>query len=179
MLEPIREDKLLFTFPDGWFALKYDKTSFHKEHFQKLADSKGIDIVAFDQRKDILWLIEINDYRCYKGEKPKNVKSLNSHFLEELGEKVRDTLASLYLAERRPHVGIYDFAKKASKKSTIKVVWHFEQTNKPSKIKPEAIDWQDAHLLLRKAVGIVDPHPLLCSMDEMRGCPWQVREITD
>ena len=169
----ISVDTLDFIFPDNWKVLKYDDQSFHKKHFHNLAASKCVDIIAFSAADEFLWLIEGTDYRLYQGEKPTGEKRVD--VLKEFAEKVRDTLANLHLAERRPESEIYDFVKLASKKVKFRVVLHLEQSAKPSKLHPQVVKWHDAHIKLRHAVRVVDPHPWLCKMSDMPlDCPWRV-----
>ena len=62
----ITEGKLTIEFPTNWQVMKYDETTFYQKHFQKLAESKAVDFVAFeDGSDDQLWLIELKDYRIH------------------------------------------------------------------------------------------------------------------
>ena len=159
----IVEGKLTFIFSASWQALKYDETSFYRRHFQKLGDSRCVDIVAFDSGADTqLWLLEIKDYRINPRSKPEDL------FLE-LARKVRDTLANLYLAERREEVDCYDFAQLASTKKNIRIVLHLEQSKYRSKFSQPILERDDAQIKLRqnKQIRVVDPHALICEISDM------------
>lgn len=174
----ITERRLKFKFPDGWMAVQYDKTAFHKNHFANVSGSKCVDIVAFPLTGKSLWLIETTDYRPpYKGEKPDGVDKVDTiHIINETCRKVRDTLANLYLARLKQEIEIYEFAKLAAEKTEIRVVLHLEQSAKHSKDHPQVVNWHDMDLKLKKSsLKVVDPHPVLCNMNAMPPkIPWQV-----
>lgn len=164
----IREGGLEFVFPEDWQVEKYDETAFYRKRFQKFADSKCVDIVAFSSTAESLWLIEVKDYRRNRREKTISL-------FDELARKVRDTLASLYIAQRQTDVDIYEFANQAAKKPKIRVAMHLEQSNPPSRLYPLVEDRSNAEDKLQQAVRTVDPHPWLCETGKMPlGCPWQV-----
>lgn len=167
----IVEGKLTFTFPASWQALKYDETSFYRKHFQRLADSRCVDIVAFENDADTqLWLLEVKDYRV-------NPRSNPEDLLLEVARKVRDTLANLYLAARRDEVYCYEFAQSASTKKIIRIVLHLEQPKYPSKFSQPILEREDAQIKLRqnKQIRVVDPHALICEIAEMPPqCKWTV-----
>jgi hypothetical protein len=165
----IVEGRLTFTFPSTWQALKYDETSFYKKHFQKLAESRCVDIVAFDaSTDDQLWLLEVKDYRRLRRKKTEDI-------FVEIAKKVRDTLANLYLAQRHEEADCFDFAQLAGQKQSIRVVLHLEQQRLPSKLYPEVVARTNAQIKLRQAVRVADPHALFCEMAKMPvQCRWTV-----
>jgi len=66
----IEEGGLVFQFPDGWVASKYDAWTCYRKHFQNLCDSKAVDILALPPESDgTLWLIEVKDYRHSRRQK--------------------------------------------------------------------------------------------------------------
>jgi hypothetical protein len=167
MVEVI-EQQLRFVFPDGWQAEKYDDTAFYLKHFKGFANSKCVDIVAFSAEGDSLWLIEVKDYRLYPRDKQIDL-------FDEFAQKVRDTLANLYLAQRKSETSIHEFARLAAQKPKIRVALHLEQPNSPSRLKPLIAERTKALQKLRQAVRVADPHPWLCETSQMPpNCPWQV-----
>ena len=75
--------------------MKYDETHFYRKHFQHCAASKCVDLVAFNtDTNEPLWLIEIKDYRAQRRTKTQDL-------CDELAQKVRDTLANLFLVQRK------------------------------------------------------------------------------
>lgn len=171
----IDEGGLAFVFPDDWQAIPYDvKGSFYREHFQKFANThkeggnKAVDIVAFSPEDENLWLIEIKDYRAKRREKELDI-------FVEVAIKVRDTLACLYLAQRRSGCNLYSFAQQAAEKSRIRVALHLEQPKNPSREYPLIVQRDNARRKLKQAVGLADPHPWFCEMGKMPlDCPWNV-----
>ena len=163
------EDKLTFEFPNNWRAIKYDETTFYQKHFQKLANSKAVDFVACEiGGNDELWLIELKDYRIHPRTKAGDL------FLE-IASKVRDTLASLYLAQRKEEVDVYDFVKIASEKKRIRIVLHLEQPQKPSKLYPLVVERDNTQIKLRQQVQVVDRHAIVCELAKMPSqCKWTV-----
>jgi hypothetical protein len=165
----ISEGRLVFTFPDGWRAEKYDETSYYRDHFQKFASSKCVDIVAFNPKGHELWLIEVKDYRCHP-------RSKESDIFVEVAQKVRDTLANLYLAQRKPEIDICNFAKRASRQSNIRVALHIEQVKNPSRLHRRIVS--NDLINFRNTLRVADNHPWLCEMDSMPpGCQWQVTNL--
>lgn len=138
----IVEGKLTFTFPNSWQALKYDETSFYQKHFQKLGESRCVDIVAFETgTDDQLWLLEVKDYRLHP-------RSKTEELFGEIARKVRDTLANLYLALRHEEADCYAFAQLASRKQTIRVVRHFEHHKNHQKLYPQVVSRTNDHIKL-------------------------------
>lgn len=173
-IDDIEEGKLAFVFPDDWHAIPYDVSgSFYRKHFQKFANAdkngnKAVDIVALAPNDENLWLIEVKDYRDKRREKKLDI-------FAEVAIKVRDTLACLYLAQRKPECNLYDFARQAAIKSKIRVVLHLEQTQNPSHGNPLIVQRDNARRKLKQAVSLADPHPWFCEMNKMPpDCPWQV-----
>lgn len=164
----INEGRLTFEFPAAWLAEKYDETGFYKQHFQQLADSKCVDIVAFDNsNRTYLWLIEVKDYRRHQRTKSQNL-------FDELAQKARDTLANLFLAQRKEQVSIHPFAVAAAQQKRIRFVLHLEQPLKPSKLYPEVVERSSLQLKLRQKLRVVDEHSLFYEMSRLAGCPWTV-----
>jgi hypothetical protein len=161
------EGKLTFVFPSTWQVIKFDETSFYQKHFQKLAESRSVDIVAFkSEAVDELWLLEVKDYRMHPRRKEEDI------FLE-IAKKVRDTLANLYLAQRHEEADCYEFAQLASLKQTIRIVLHLEQPQKTSKLYSPVVSRSNAQIKLRQSVRVADPHALFCEIASMR-VQWKV-----
>ena len=154
----ITEGKLTIEFPTNWQVMKYDETTFYQKHFQKLAESKAVDFVAFeDGSDDQLWLIELKDYRIHRRTKAGDL------FLE-IASKVRDTLASLYIAQRKEEVDVHSFVKMAAAKKRMRIVLHLEQPQRPSKLYPLAVERNKAQIKLRQQVQVVDRHAIVCEL---------------
>ncbi len=163
------EGKLIFEFPNNWQAIKYHETTFYQKHFQKLAESKAVDFVACEiGGNDELWLIELKDYRIHRRTK------VGDLFLE-IASKVRDTLASLYLAQRKEEVDVHNFVKMAAAKKRMRIVLHLEQPQRPSKLYPLAVERNNAQIKLRQQVQVVDRHAIVCELAKMPPqCKWTV-----
>jgi hypothetical protein len=162
MTTAIEEGNLTFTFPLGWQAEKYDETSHYRKHFQSLADCKAVDIVALSpapQRE--LWLIEVKDYRAARREK-------GIALFEEICEKVRDTLAGIFVVQRRPEAGpLYALAVAADHHVRIRVAVHLEQARKPSRLFPSVTDRANHTMKLRQVLRHVDRRAEMCEMKAM------------
>lgn len=169
-MKTIAEQTLKFVFPDGWQAVKWDDTSFYRNHFQGFADSKSVDIVAFSPSSSELWLIEVKDYRNHRRSKREDI-------FDEIAKKVRDTLACLCLAKSKPEIEVHEFAQQAVTKPNIRVVLHMEQIKLPFRQHSPVVKRDNARLKLKQAVKVVDPHALFCEMSSIHpSCPWQVLE---
>lgn len=77
----ITEGGLVFDFPQGWQAVHFDETAFHRR-FQKMQDGiKALDIIAIAPN-GVCWLMEIKDYRLISP----NIQCVNKNlFLYFLG----------------------------------------------------------------------------------------------
>jgi hypothetical protein len=84
-------DGIDFHFPQGWETAEYDKWRFYRKQFQNaVIGHKGVDVIAINNR-NILWLIELKDYRRHPRKKVIDLA-------EEVALKVRDTLAGIMAA---------------------------------------------------------------------------------
>jgi len=91
MSQSVDVDGMTLTMPAGWWVWKYDDSAFHRNQFQSFAGgSKAVDAVAM-ATGDVLWLIELKDYRHHPRTKPSSV-------FAEVALKVRATLAGLAIA---------------------------------------------------------------------------------
>ena len=158
---------MVFGFPKGWIAQQYDAPkSFYRRHYKQFADSKSVDIVAFDENTQSLWLIEVKDYRAF----PKKDKTI----IDTIASKVRDTLSCLFIERLKSTDSL---AAKAAQLQKIHVVFHLEQPEKPSKLYPQVIDWANGLLKLKQVVRVIDPHPILCNIRHLPNqCAWSVSE---
>ena len=129
----ITEGKLIFTFPKNWEVIKYDESHFFKNHIRKSQGSKAVDILALSDNG--LFLIEIKDFRGYRIENKKSIR--NDEILNEVVQKVRDTIMGLYAAYRQTNEELapfYRYLCTTSKYSMLArhqrkiiVVWFLEQ----------------------------------------------------
>ena len=167
MSQTVDVDGMTLTMPAGWWAWKYDDSSFHRNQFQSFAEgSKAVDAVALSTDGD-LWLIELKDYRRHRRTKPSSV-------FAEMAFKVRSTLAGLAVARLRANDSNEKTrAQQAMDCTQIRVALQVAQSAKPSRLFPQVLDPLDAHMQLKRAVGVVDAHPVcVVGMMNHRRCPW-------
>ncbi|GAB2743960.1 hypothetical protein GCM10027019_24270 [Melaminivora jejuensis] len=155
---PIREDRLTFTFAATAQASKYDDWAHYRNQFNNACGSanKAVDMVCV--AADTAWLIEVKDYRIHARTKP-------SDLAKEVALKVRDTLAGLVSA--RLHANDAEEKRMADawlRKRRLRVALHLETPRSLSRLHPKPID--RAHVLhkLKQLLGAVDPHP--CVVDQ-------------
>ena len=161
-------DGLIFSFPSDWQVAKYDETAFYRQQFQSFAGgSQAVDIVAL--AGEVLWLIEVKDYRRRKREK-------SIGLADEVALKVRSTLAGLATARVRANDDSErQFARRAMLASQLRVALHLEQSKKPSRLFPRAAEPKAIRLALKKALHPVDAHPILVSQTSPAcPAPWSV-----
>lgn len=95
----IVEDRLLFRFPDGWGAEKYDREDGFVGRKCKIDGTKRVDILALSP--DALLMIEVKDFRTHAIEnKHRKVLDGPDPLHVEVAQKVRDTIAFLFAAYR-------------------------------------------------------------------------------
>jgi hypothetical protein len=154
-------DQFLFDLPTGWTWLKYDECTYYRSHFNDLASSKAVDLLALAPQRGELWMVEVKDYRRHRRTKPENL-------FTEVARKVRDTLAGLAagrLVANDPTSR--QFALDAMRTGRLRVAFLLEQPRTPSRLFPQMIDPATAKTALKKAVRAVDPHPFFGSASDL------------
>jgi hypothetical protein len=165
-------DGVRLDFPAGWWVWKYDDSDFHQTHFQNFAGGvKAMDAVALDPQQ-ILWLIELKDYRKNKRGNPNSV-------FDEVASKARDTLAGLAVARamaQNPQERT--LAQQALGYKQIRVALQLAQlaqSARPHRLFQHVVEPADAHMLLRKAVKQIDRKPI-CAVGSLgqqnKALPW-------
>ena len=168
MTTVVHEGALTLRFPAPWPVFKYDETPFYVKHAQLLAESKAVDVIAHEPSANVLWLIELKDYRAQR-----RLKSLD--LFDEIATKVRDTVAGIALAQRRGGDTFCEFARTLRLDTSLRVALHLEQPSKASKLYPAVTDRSNHRIKLRQKVRLVDPHPLVCEIRAMpAGLGWTV-----
>jgi hypothetical protein len=166
------EQQLEHTFEAEWTASKYDEWPFYRNHFSgACAGNKAIDFVAIDPTCDVLWLIELKDYRRYR-------RTKGIDLADEMAIKVRDSLAGLFAAAKHdaqhPHAAD---AQRSLQAKRIRVVLHLEQPRQTSKLFPRAYDRVDVTQKLKQRVRAIDPHPVVTEIGASHSLPWSFRSI--
>ena len=158
---PIVEDNLTFTFPNAAQSSKYDDWSFYRNQFNNaFGGSKAIDIIFTEAQ--VVWLIEIKDYRSNRRTKPVDLG-------EEVAHKVRDTLVGLAAAKCNANdPDEKRFARESLRKNKFCVVLHLEQPAKHSKLFPKAIDPSKVQLKLKQWLKAVDAHPVVVDQNTLK-----------
>lgn len=121
-----------------------------------------------DSNCDVLWLIEVKDYRTNKRTKP-------SKLHEEVADKVLSTLAALMPATKNANAPEeQSFAEMTLGVNKLKVVLHIEQPQKPSKLFPKSVEKANLKQKLKQTLKPVDPHPLVLDKNTLGAVPWDV-----
>ena len=155
----MKEGNVVWTFPEGWSAVKYDDWSFYRKQFQRVAGgTRAMDILALSPAGD-LWMIEAKDYRRNRRDPGKGPLPM------EVARKARDTLAGLLAASANAVGDERDFARVAVRAKRIRVVLHVEQATNRSRLFPTVCDPADVRQKLRQLVRGVDPHPVVMSTE--------------
>lgn len=154
---PIREDRLVFTFPAGAMSSKYDSWSHYRNQFNSaFGGTKAVDMLY--AAADTAWLIEVKDYRV-------NPRTKAIDLAEEIALKVRDTLAGLVTA--RLYANDADEKRVADallRKRRMRVVLHLETPRSLSRLQPKPIEATTVLQKLKQLIRTVDPHP--CVVDQ-------------
>lgn len=147
-------DGLRLTPSSEWLVFtKYDEWAFYRRHFQSFAkNKKAVDVLGLAQ-DGTLWLIEVKDYRRNRRSKPSRIE-------QEIAEKVSDTLSGLAAARIRATGHEQGIADQAMHCKSIRVALQVAQPVKPSRLFPQVVDPADMQIKLKKAVRVVDPHPM-------------------
>ena len=140
----IAEGSLHFKFADGWDAIKFDDTSWHKQSMK--SQLKAMDILARNQQQH--WWIEIKDCKTFETENLPRLSPTESsevqktrvwvaeqgwkpavsvtrkklYIVDEILEKLRDTLFSVSIASRENHTALAAFWHPVSKPEKLTIV---------------------------------------------------------
>jgi hypothetical protein len=162
-------DTLTFSFPDNWLVTKYDDWPFYRNRFKdSCGGNKAIDLLAFDPGERTLWLVEAKDYRLYP-------RAKEIALWEEIGLKLRDTLAGLVAARFNAALPESEAAYKAVRANRMRFVLHWEQPQKVSASHDPLKNLADLRQKLRQTIKPIDPHPLVVDMAHMGSLEWSVR----
>lgn len=158
----ITEGALTFTFPPNSTASKYDEWSHYRNQFQKVGDSKAVDMVLAEG--SIAWLIEVKDFRQHP-----RTKAIE--LADEIAIKARDTLAGLVSAGcNAADADEKNCARALIRAKTIRVVCHLEQPDKQTRLRPKAIEPDKLLLKLKTLIKAIDPHPSVVDKDSLAAC---------
>jgi hypothetical protein len=163
----IQEGNLTFTFPETWAASKLDGWIFYQGGIGKkngfkdcCGGNKSVDLMARDPASNILWLIEIKDYRNHRRTKPQSI-------WEEVAIKVRDSLAGVLAAKMNATGTEQTLASSFILSSKIRVVLHLEQPKTHSKLFPRLIDPANVTQRLKQIIKPIDAHPIVVEKTSM------------
>lgn len=164
MTTTLQVENLVFVFPVGWQASKYDDWSFYRNQFVRLRDGiQAVDILAKAPGGEA-YLIEVKDYRQRNTKKPSDLP-------QSIANKVLMTLAALLPAKLNgndPQEQAMAGAILTCKK--LRVVAHVEQSQRHMFV----IDPADLKQKLAQLLHAVDAHPKVVSIQQMHKLSWQV-----
>ena len=161
-------DGITFEFDEDWKICKWDDTAFHG-HFQGVGGgSKACDLIAMPVEGNELWLIEVKDYRRHP-----RVKSVD--LVDEVGAKVRDTLAAGWAAQRNANAEPErSMAHQARRRWLIRIALHLEQAVTGSRLAPGRKRDADLTTKLKQKLRAIDPHPVITRIGATN-VPWTTR----
>ena len=156
-------DGLIFSFPTGWTASKYDEWAYYRNQFSKQRDSlQAVDLISVAPGQ-VAYLIEVKDYRHPDTERPSGLP-------DTLANKVLCTLAALFPASLHASNDEKQHARRALDCAELSLVFHIEQ---PRAHRP-AIDLADLKQKLRSRLRAIDPHFKIVNTSNMAGLAWTV-----
>lgn len=175
MSQLFNEGRLSFRFPDEWILCRPQDTSYYTRHFQNFCDGcKEMDFLAFDPATQVLWLIEVKDYRVCQ-------RTKLTDLADEVACKTRDVLAMLPAGNIRDNatsttgrVQIGDFWKQAKDFVDIRVVLHCEVPSSPSKLFPGIKDEANLQTKLAQKVRCIDSRVAYTNLSRPRLFAWSV-----
>lgn len=145
---------LVFEFPDGWEALKYDEVGgFYKDFVTKCQGTKAVDFLVLEQNRQ-LW-IEVKNFRDYaednrlrldpnennvpglaatrdhvkqnEWEETVAVSRKQAFIADEIAQKVRDTCAGMFGATIKQVVELKAFSTALQENKPVHVVLFLQQ----------------------------------------------------
>lgn len=167
----LTEGKLACTFPDNWDATKYDDWAFYRNRFvSSCCGNKAVDFLAIDPVDEILWLIELKDFRQF-------ARSKDIPLWEEVAIKARDTLAGICAVKMEAGNENQAFAQTSLTMRKIRVVLHLEQPAQHSKLFPRAFDPADVQQKIKQLIKPIDAHPAVVQLSRMANVAWTAESI--
>lgn len=119
----IQEGRLVFRFDNGCDVGKYDDWAFYRNQFARVSHSTAVDFVCVHREE--CWLVEVKDYSSHRRTKP-------SELGDEVGRKVRDTLAGLVAGSvNANNADERTIARRACRSRALRVALHLEQPAHP------------------------------------------------
>lgn len=141
----VREGRLTFHFPEGWQSIKYDDSNWHRQRMKSRL--KAMDILAH-QGGPTHWWIEVKDCEGYEpenhprlsGTDPAEVSQVREwvkqqglesavqmarrkpFIIDEIEEKLRDTLAAITVAQREADTELAEFIVVQTPSPVLRVV---------------------------------------------------------
>lgn len=167
-VQSILVDGMQLLFADDWAVSKYDEWTYYKSHFIKIKDGvKAVDIVAVDP-EDVLYLIEVKDYRGRTREKTMPIEI-------EFQEKVFCTLAALIPAKCNA-VDLHEahVAGRAAAARSVRLFFQLDEDPSANKLDPQSTRRAQFSQILRRRLGAIDATLRVYSSDALNGVPWQV-----
>lgn len=160
----IQEGRLVFRFDNGCDVGKYDDWAFYRNQFARVSHSTAVDFVCVHREE--CWLVEVKDYSSHRRTKP-------SELGDEVGRKVRDTLAGLVAGSvNANNADERTIARRACRSRALRVALHLEQPAHPSRLHPQ-VDPADVQAKLRQCVRGIDRHARVVDAASPTG-PWSV-----
>ncbi len=163
----IQEGNLSFSFKCE--AIKFDDTSYYRDHFIKIQNGIGaVDILAVDN--NVGYLIEIKDYTH-----PNTKKLELVDLIEAIVNKVISTLSAILpMKNNANNQAEKDIANSFSNTNEIKVFLHVELSPPTSKIKQSTWNLPNIQMKLKNRLKPIDAHPKVVSKEYPNHSPWTV-----
>lgn len=154
-------DGLMFAFPHGWQASKYDQWAYYRNQFIRQGNQiAAMDVVAVSPANEA-WLIEAKDYRHPNAGKPSDLPGA-------VFNKVLCTLAAMLPASlRADDAAERQLSRDIVRCTSLRVVLHVEQNR-------GVIDLADIKQKLKSRLKAIDPHVKIVSRAKPGGLPWTV-----
>lgn len=173
-------DSRTFEFPDGWLVMKYDATPYYKVKFQgRTRGTRGlkpemaaVDLIATDPcaKEPTMYLIESKDYRVAHRSKP---APPDEEFIRKVLDTLTGILPTVLCSDSFQH-GEKVLREQLKKARKLRLVYHFEQPARRSKLFPRPFDPADLQLRLRSELRAIDPHALVLDSTMPRKVAWSV-----
>ena len=180
----IQVDSRTFDFPDGWLVTKYDDTAYYNNQFKGKArksrglkkEMKALDLIVLNPTDGMLYLIESKDYRTYRRKKE---ESPADEYIHKVIDTLTGILPTALCSMRDVHGRHADcqeeiLHRQLHEAQKMRLVFQFEQPQEHSKLFPRAYDPADMQNIIRRELGMIDPHALVIDANTQRKVPWAV-----
>ena len=167
----IEEGNLKFDFPNSFIGIKFDDTTYYRNHFIKIQKGiKAIDILAVNNTEN--YMIEVKDYRH-----PDTVQLNQTQLVEDIIKKFIFSLSAIfpmsYIITKDEE---QEIAKKFLENKILFLIFHIEIPPQRRNLRQSNYNISNLQLELRRKLHAITnkTNIKVVSQDNLKNLPWSL-----